>query len=128
MNQYERYLEYLKSWVETHTASDEPNSPACFDEFCQNDDSALFTKEGEFSVQEILAEIGLELKRKGWNWVAMDESGNWYAYNEKPYLDFENYWLYDSGEFVSLDNFLPVDCKIKKATHWQNSLIELTIG
>lgn len=55
----------------------------------------------------------------------MDESGNWYAYGEKPYLDFENYWLCDSDYFVNLYNFLPVGCKIKKATDWEKSLIEL---
>lgn len=39
VNQWDRYLEYLKNWVETHSEIGcEGMSPACYDEFCENDD------------------------------------------------------------------------------------------
>lgn len=125
--QYERYLVYLRKWVETHTVEDEPNSPACYDEFCENEDFPEFSfdKNGEFTVQEILSEIGSDLKQYGFGWVAMDECGVWFLYEDKPHLDFANYWVYDSGEFSSLGDFVCLGCKIKPATDWTKSLIKL---
>lgn len=39
VNQWDRYLEYLKNWAETHSEIGcEGMSPACYDEFCENDD------------------------------------------------------------------------------------------
>lgn len=39
VNQWDRYLQYLKNWAETHSEIGcEGMSPACYDEFCENDD------------------------------------------------------------------------------------------
>ena len=36
---WDRYLQYLKDWAETHKEIGcEGMSPACYDEFCENDD------------------------------------------------------------------------------------------
>ena len=38
-NQWLRYIEYLKSWANDHYGVEyEGMSPACYDEFCENDD------------------------------------------------------------------------------------------
>lgn len=57
--QYERYLKYLLLWVGTHNEDCYADmSPACYDEFCDNDD------EPEYYDSKSFAEIIYELNFK----------------------------------------------------------------
>lgn len=58
----------------------------------------------------------LPLLKKGW--VAMDKSGNWYWYSEKPKQDLDE-WIRSSGFVERLSPF-----NMKSAEDWKNSLME----
>ena len=48
MTQWEKYIEYLKQWVEDHKEeSFEGMSPACFDEWEENEEEAMPIDEEE---------------------------------------------------------------------------------
>jgi hypothetical protein len=54
---------------------------------------------------------------KGW-WMAMDEGGKWFAYQEKPYPD-EDEWCYNLGDNISVAKL-----NIDPVEDWTQSLMQ----
>lgn len=60
----------------------------------------------------------LPLLKKGW--VAMDKNGDWYWFENKPYVDSKMMcWRADGGELSQIRGL-----NLKPATDWEDSLME----